>query len=44
MQAVAPLALAFVVERHGDSSALAVTAAFGVMSMLCLLAIRRPKA
>lgn len=44
MQAVAPLALAFVVERSGDPAALAVTAAFGVVSIMCLIAIRRPKA
>lgn len=44
MQAVAPLALAFVVERSGDPTALAVTAAFGVVSLICLIAIRRPKA
>ena len=44
MQAVAPLALAFVVERSGDPMALAVTAAFGVVSIICLIAIRRPKA
>jgi hypothetical protein len=43
MQAVAPLALAFVVERSGDATALAVTAAFGVVSLICLVAIRRPK-
>ncbi len=43
MQAVAPLALAFVVERSGDPMALAVTAAFGVVSLICLLAIRRPR-
>ena len=44
MQAVAPLALAFVVERSGDPMALSVTAAFGVVSLICLIAIRRPKA
>jgi hypothetical protein len=44
MQAVAPLALAFVVERQGDATALAVTAAFGVVSLICLAVIRRPKA
>jgi hypothetical protein len=44
MQAVAPLALAFVVERSGDPTALAVTAAFGVVSIMCLIAIRRPSA
>jgi hypothetical protein len=43
MQAMAPLALAFVVERSGDPVALSVTAAFGVLSLICLLAIRRPK-
>jgi hypothetical protein len=43
MQALAPLALAFVVERSGDPAALAATAAFGVVSLICLLAIRRPK-
>ncbi|MGE3987686.1 MFS transporter [Pseudorhodoplanes sp.] len=42
-QAIAPLALAFVVERGGDAPALAVTAAFGVVSLICLAAIRRPK-
>jgi MFS family permease len=44
MQALAPLALAFVVERSGDPTALAVTAAFGVVSLICLIAIRRPRA
>jgi hypothetical protein len=44
MQAVAPLALAFVVERSGDAMALAVTAAFGVASLICLAVVRRPKA
>ena len=43
MQALAPLALAFVVEHSGDPTALAVTAAFGMVSLLCLIAIRRPK-
>jgi hypothetical protein len=43
MQAVAPLALAFVGERSGDAPALAVTAVFGVISMVCLIVIRRPK-
>lgn len=44
MQAVAPLALAFVVERNGDPAALAVTAAFGLVSLICLIAIRKPGA
>jgi len=43
MQAIAPLALAFVVERAGDSTALSVTAAFAVASLICLLMIRKPK-
>lgn len=43
MQAIAPLALAFVVERGGDPAALAVTATFAVVSLLCLLMIRKPK-
>lgn len=43
VQAIAPLALAFVVERAGDPAALAVTAAFAICAMLCLLAIRRPR-
>ncbi len=42
MQALAPVALAFVVERSGDTSALVLTAGFGVLSLICLLAIRRP--
>jgi hypothetical protein len=42
MQAFAPLALAFVVERAGDPMALAVTAAFGLASLICLLLIRKP--
>ena len=43
MQAAAPLALAFVVERAGDPVALSVTASFAVVSLICLLLIRRPK-
>ncbi len=43
MQAFAPLALAFVVERAGDPVALSVTAAFAVASLMCLLLIRKPK-
>ena len=44
MQAMAPLALAFVVERNGDPAALAVTASFALVAFACLLAIRRPAA
>ena len=42
MQAIAPLALAFVVERVSDPAALAVTACFALAAMICFLAIRRP--
>jgi hypothetical protein len=42
MQALAPLALALVVERAGDPVALAVTACFAMMAMACFLLIRRP--
>ena len=44
MQAVAPVALAVVVERNGDGTAIVVTAAFCVVSLICLFAIRRRKA
>ncbi len=40
MQAFAPLALAFVVERAGDAMALSVTAGFAVASLMCLLLIQ----
>lgn len=43
MQAFAPLALAFVVERGGDAAALSVTAGFAMVSLMCLLLIQRPK-
>jgi len=42
MQAIAPLALAFVVERVSDPAALAFTALFAVVSLGCFLAVRRP--
>jgi hypothetical protein len=42
MQAVAPLALALVVERAGDPVALSVTACFAIVSMVCFVLIRRP--
>ena len=44
MQSVAPLALAFVVERTSDAGALAVVAAFAMVALGCLLTIRRPAA
>ena len=42
MQAIAPLALAYVVERTSDPAALALTALFALVSLGCFLAIRRP--
>lgn len=42
MQAAAPLAMAFVVERGSDPLALAVTACFAAVAFGCFLAIRRP--
>jgi len=44
IQAVAPLVLAFVAERQSDVAALAVTAAFAVVALVCLALIRRPHA
>ncbi len=41
MQAVAPLALALVVERAGDPRALIVTACFAMVALLCFLLVRR---
>jgi hypothetical protein len=42
MQAIAPLALAVVVDRASDPAALALTALFAVVSLGCFLAVRRP--
>jgi len=42
IQALAPLILAFVVERVSDPAALAVTAAFATVALACLALIRRP--
>jgi hypothetical protein len=39
--AVAPVVLAFVAERASDPVALAVAAAFGMVSLMCFLAVRR---
>jgi MFS family permease len=44
MQAMAPLVLAFVVERASDSAALGFTAAFALIALSCFAAIRRPAA
>ena len=42
IQAVAPLVLAFVSERQSDVAALAVTAGFAMVALVCLALIRRP--
>ena len=42
MQAIAPLVLAFVVERGSDPAALALAAAFALVACACFAAIRRP--
>jgi MFS family permease len=44
MQSVAPLALAFVVERTSDAGALILVAGFAVLALACLSAIPRPQA
>src|SRR6266699_3593173 len=44
MQAIAPLALAFVAERSCDAAVLAVTAAFATIAFIAFTAVRRPKA
>ena len=43
MQAIAPLVLAFVVERSSDPAALAVVASFAAISLIAFAAVRRPK-
>jgi hypothetical protein len=42
MQAVAPVVLAFVIERGSDLAGLALTATCSLIALACLLAIRRP--
>ncbi|MDT3685786.1 MAG: MFS transporter [Pseudorhodoplanes sp.] len=42
MQAIAPVILAFVIERGSDLWGLALTAACALVALACLLAIRRP--
>ena len=44
MQSVAPLVLAFVVERRSDPAALAMVAAFALLAFVGFLAIGRPDA
>lgn len=41
MQALAPVALAYVVERASDAAGLVLTAACTIVALICLLAIRR---
>jgi MFS family permease len=41
MQAVAPLVMAFVVERASDPAALALAAAFAALALICFIVIRR---
>jgi hypothetical protein len=43
MQSVAPLLLAFVVERASDRAALAVTAGFALVALACFALVRRPR-
>jgi hypothetical protein len=42
MQAAAPLAMAFVVERVSDPAGLAVAAAFAAAGLVCFMLIKRP--
>lgn len=42
MQALAPVVLAFVVERMSDQAGLALAAGFTVIALCCMAAIRRP--
>ncbi len=43
MQAIAPLVLAFVIERTSDPAALALTASLALVSFVCLIVLRAPK-
>ena len=42
LQAIAPLAVAFAIERFSDPVALVIIAAFAAVALLCFLLIRRP--
>lgn len=44
MQAIAPLVLAFVIERTSDPVALALVACLALVSFVCLVVLRAPKA
>jgi hypothetical protein len=43
MQAVAPLVLAFVVERGSDRAALAMAASFTFVALVCMILLKRPR-
>jgi MFS family permease len=43
MQAIAPLVLAFVIERTSDPAALAMVAGLALVSFVCLVILRAPK-
>lgn len=43
MQAIAPLVLAFVIERTSDPAALALVASLALVSFACLVVLRAPK-
>ncbi len=42
MQAAAPVAMAFVIDRASDKAALALAAGFGAVALACFVALRRP--
>jgi hypothetical protein len=44
MQALAPVVLAFVIERLSDRAGLTLAAGFTVLALGCMVAIRRPAA
>jgi hypothetical protein len=44
MQALAPVALAFVVERASDAAGLALAAACTAAALICMAMLRRPPA
>ena len=44
MQAIAPLVLAFVAERASDPAVLALVAMLALVSFVCLVVLRPPKA
>jgi hypothetical protein len=42
MQAAAPLLMALVIERASDAAAMALTAGFAVVALVCFVLIRKP--